>query len=680
MKRIIIATALLIINSIYCAGAYAGAIGTWNAYMAYHDVQQVADAGDDVFVLASNNLYSYNRNDLSITTYDKVRGLSDVYITNIAWSKTARRLIAVYYNSNIDLLDVGGNVTNISDLYTKSMTGDKTVNSITIDGKYAYLATGFGVVKIDMARAEISESYILDMNIKKVAINGGFIHALRTDNNVMKASLSDNLIDKNNWTVKANDNPELFKTDNSDYENNIQTISKLSPEGPKWNTFGFLKFINGKLYSTDGLTNVATKGCVQVYDGNEWTSYENDIEDRIGHSFVNLICCDVDPRDEKHVFAGGRTGLYEYYDGKFVKEYTNDNSPLLTAATLNNKTDKNYVVVSSVKFDKKGDLWLFNSISPSESLLKIDTEGNWTSYHTNKLMIKEGRSFEFITDIMFDSNGMMWFNNNYFREPALIRYNTDGTPEADMHVDRHFINQDGITLDVGHVTNVTEDKDKNIWVGTNIGPMMLPVNEKYNTNSNVMTFTQVKVPRNDGTNYADYLLNKVSISAIAIDGSNRKWFGTNGNGVYLISADNMNEIHHFTSENSSLLNDNILSIAINNRTGEVFFATEKGLCSYMSDATMPAEDMTKDNIYAYPNPVRPEYTGIITVLGLTYNADVKIVTSNGAVVNQGRSNGGTYTWDGKDMKGKRVASGVYMVQTATSDGKKGTVCKIAIIN
>ena len=89
--------------------------------------------------------------------------------------------------------------------------------------------------------------------------------------------------------------------------------------------------------------------------------------------------------------------------------------------------------------------------------------------------------------------------------------------------------------------------------------------------------------------------------------------------------------------------------------------------------------MTKDNVYAYPNPVKPDYTGLITVTGLTLNADVKIVTSNGTLVAQGRSNGGTFTWDGCDAKGKRVASGIYMVETATEDGGKGTVCKIAVI-
>lgn len=120
-------------------------------------------------------------------------------------------------------------------------------------------------------------------------------------------------------------------------------------------------------------------------------------------------------------------------------------------------------------------------------------------------------------------------------------------------------------------------------------------------------------------------------------------------------------------------------MAINEKTGEVFIGTDKGLCSYMSDASTTNSEMTKDNVWAYPNPVKPDYTGLITITGLSFDADIKIVTTNGILVNQGRSNGGTYTWNGKDQKGKKVASGIYMVETATSDGSKGIVCKIAII-
>ena len=134
------------------------------------------------------------------------------------------------------------------------------------------------------------------------------------------------------------------------------------------------------------------------------------------------------------------------------------------------------------------------------------------------------------------------------------------------------------------------------------------------------------------------------------------------------------------SSNRKLLSNNIESIAIDDKTGEVFFGTDKGLCSYVSDATKPSDNPDNGDAYAYPNPVRPDYKGLITVVGLAYNSDVKVVTTNGILVAQGTSNGGTFTWDGNDLNGKRVASGIYMVQTADQEGNNGTVCKIAIVN
>ena len=142
----------------------------------------------------------------------------------------------------------------------------------------------------------------------------------------------------------------------------------------------------------------------------------------------------------------------------------------------------------------------------------------------------------------------------------------------------------------------------------------------------------------------------------------------------------MTQLQNFTTENSLLFSNNIESMVIDNETGELFIGTESGLCSYMTDATSASVEMTKDNVYAYPNPVVADYDGLITIVGLTLNADVKILSTSGQLVAQGRSNGGTFTWNGCDRSGRRVASGVYMVATATSDGKKGTVCKIAVIN
>ena len=613
-------------------------IGTWHNYLSYHDIQQIREAGsDDIFVLASNGLYQYNKTDQSIYTYDKTNGLSDTYITNICWCPQAKRLIAVYQNSNIDLVDLKGNVTNISDLYNKLLTGDKTVSSIRIDGIYAYLICGFGIVKINMQRAEIADSY-------------------KPSNPDYPTSLPDE--------------------DNSDYDKYIDLVKTLRPDGPKYNTFGFMRFANEQLYTSGGgTTSTDVNGCIQVLKDREWFIFQDDIEQYTGIRYLNITCLDYDPNDITHIFAGSRSGLYEFKNGNFVKHYNNINSPI---EPFNGKS-KNYQLVTGVKYDKQNNLWLLNSQAPTASLIQF-SDGKFTKFNHSEIMkLNDGefinKSNGNLSNIIIDSQETIWFVNNNHYLPAIYHYNMDNDQ---IIAYESFVNQDGTRLNVQDgIRCVAEDLDNNIWIGSNSGPFML---ERTEINNNGTTFTQVKVPRNDGTNYADYLLSGIDINCIAIDAGNRKWFGTNNNGVYLISADNMTQLQHFTAANSKLLSNTVLSLAINPTTGEVFFGTDKGLCSYVSDATQTNTEMTTDNVWAYPNPVEPGYNGPITITGLSMSADVKILTANGAIINEGHSNGGTYVWDGCDKKGRRVASGIYMVATATNKGEKGTVCKIAIIN
>ena len=610
-------------------------IGTWRNYLAYSDIQQIRAAGNDnLFVLASNGLYQYNRQDQSIYTYDKTNGLSDTYITNICWCPQAKRLIAVYQNSNIDLIDLKGNVTNISDLYNKLLTGDKTVSSIRMDGIYAYLICGFGIVKINMQRAEIAETY-------------------KPSHPEYPTSLPDE--------------------DNSDYDKYIDIVKTLKPGGPHTNHFGFMLFVYNRLYTCNGDYNYSSP--IQILNNNEWTIYQHEgISEQTGVSFQGSFCLDVDPSNIEHVFAGSRNGLYEYLNGKFVKYYDNSNSPIEPFDGVN----KEYQLVTGTKFDQAGNLWVLNSSAPTTALMKY-ANGTFTKMNHSELMkLNRGqlknRSNGELSKIIIDSKGVMWFVNNNWVLPAIYQYNTDND---EIIAYENIVNQDGTRLNIQEgIRCVAEDLEHNIWVGSSVGPGMWESSEIEDGGS---TFTQVKVPRNDGTNYADYLLTGIDISSIAIDGGNRKWIGTFNNGVYLISADNMTQIHHFTTDNSKLLSNTIMSIAINPTTGEVFFGTDKGLCSYISDATATNSEMTTDNVWAYPNPVEPGYTGPITITGLSLNADVKILSANGAIVNEGHSNGGTYVWDGCDQKGRRVASGIYMVATATSKGEKGTVCKIAIV-
>ena len=665
--------AALLLLTLIIATAARAAIGDWRIHMAYSEPQQIERVGEQLFVRASNSLYLYNKTDQSLQTFDKTTGLNDVTITNIGWNQTAKRLVIVYDNSNIDLLDLQGNVTNISDLYNKTMTDDKTINDITMSGPYAYLATNFGGIKLDVSKAEISESYILEIQVTTIGIDNAFIYARTAQNQTYKAQLSSNLIDKSSWTQTNSFPQDIFTKDNSAYEQNISLVKTLQPGGPRYNYFGFMKLIDGNLYTCNGPDfDKIQQACIQVYgQDNEWLVYPSDgISEKTGQKYENLICLDV--KDNK-LFAGGRNGLYEFSNSTFTKFHNHRNSPIEPFKT----GEYEYELTTGVLFDNSGNLWVTNSQAPSQSLLRLMANGDWKSHDKKEKQENkyDTSSLGKMMNLMFDSRGLLWFVNNNWQKPAVICYDTEN--DDVIHAITSFVNQDGTSITTYGIQSIAEDNEHNIWIGSDNGLLVIRSQNIGNVNPQI---EQIKVPRNDGSNLADYLLANTSITAIAIDGGNRKWIGTKDGGVFLISSDNMTQLKNLNTSNSKILSDNILSLAINNATGELFIGTDKGLCSYTTEATLPSEEMNSDNVYAYPNPVTPDYTGEIMIVGLSNNADVKILSSNGSLIAEGRSTGGSFLWNGKDKNGNRVASGIYMVASATSEGKKGTVCKIAIVN
>ena len=655
--------------------SFGSGIGTWKNYMAYSNVQWIEKGGNLLYVLASDNLYTYNEKDNSIQTFDKVNGLNDIDIDFIAWNNVAKRLVIVYANQNIDMLTQKGEIVSLPDYYRKAMTANKKINSLYTDGAYCYVSTGFGVLKINVGRAEISDTYNLGFNVDYTYIEGNYIYAASSERGLYRALLSDNLLDRNNWK-RTGDFVAQSKTIAPEL---MEKVKPLLPGGPKYNRFFFMQYLNDRLYTTGGAfepgaVGLNQAGTVQVLKKDEWTIFQDKLDKITGYYYHDMNCLAVDPRNPEHVFVGGRAGLYEFLNGKLKRYFNKDNSLLRPTINKGMELGNDYVPIQGLVFDRKNNLWILNSGTKTTSLLKLSPDGTMTDHSKPELMNK-GLSLQVMRRPILDSRGLIWFVNSHYEAPGLFCYN----PETDkLSVFHNFKNQDGSSIMVIQMRCVLEDAYQNLWIGTNVGPLRLTTEQMQNPSEAI--FEQIKVPRNDGTNLADYLLAGVDISCMAIDGGGRKWFGTNGNGAYLISADNMKQVQHFLSSNSKLLSNNIESIAIDDKTGEVFFGTDKGLCSYMSDATKPSDNPDNGNAYAYPNPVRPDYKGLITVVGLAYNSDVKVVTTNGILVAKGTSNGGTFTWNGNDLNGKRVASGIYMVQTADQEGNNGTVCKIAIVN
>lgn len=662
--------------------------GQWNLYLSYSGQPQDIESADKfIYVQANNGLYSYNRHDHSIYTFSRANLLSDIKVRFIAWAKAVKKLIVVYDNGNIDFLCKDGTeCENLPDYYTKATTDDKTINSIYVKENLLLIATNFGVVKVDTKKMEIAETYHLPSKIAKAAFDADFVYALSSDGATLyKGNRQKNLVDPNSWTKETFTGQVDFSTENDKINPDDEAIVKtlVFTDAPMNNLITSLAFRNGTLYvaaggwreGVDDRNNYPSAGLCEYERNSGWKYYDkfvSAVEISVERPVTQFI---LHPTDKNIVYVGTEgNGIYEFNNGKQVRNLTAANTDFLSSAVADANINS-YVRVLTGAFVDADEVLLINSYNV-KPLIRFNTRtGEYKNMEFSSLMRDAGRSHSAMENLIKDSRGFFWFVNNSHHHPSLFCYDVAGNKLNEYN---NFVNQDGsIVENVNYARCIAEDLEHNIWVGTNQGPLLLDVNLINNPKDG---FIQVKVPRNDGTNFADYLMAGVDITCIAIDGAGRKWLGTNGNGVYVISADNMVQEDHFTKENSMLLDNEITDIAINKQTGEVFFATANGLCSYMGDATMPNEEMTSDNVWAYPNPVSPDYTGEITICGLSLNARVMITTSSGHLVADGISNGGSFKWNGCDKQGRRVASGIYMVHTATSDGESGVVCKVAVVN
>jgi hypothetical protein len=231
-------------------------------------------------------------------------------------------------------------------------------------------------------------------------------------------------------------------------------------------------------------------------------------------------------------------------------------------------------------------------------------------------------------------------------------------------------------LQNARVNCLAVDLDGRIWVGTSSGVAV------YECGSDPFTSNCLgRLIVSDLGGIGEYLLKDKNVNAIVVDGANRKWFGTT-NGIFVQSTDGREEIAKFNTENSPLLSDNVTALGIRAKTGEVFIGTAKGIMSYKSDA-VAGGTFNRDTAYAYPNPVRPDYDGPISITGLARDALVKITDANGNIVFETRALGGQAIWNGQDFSGRRVSTGVYLVfvaNTRNPEADDAVVTKILFIN
>ncbi|MBK9109487.1 MAG: hypothetical protein IPM92_14215 [Saprospiraceae bacterium] len=469
-------------------------------------------------------------------------------------------------------------------------------------------------------------------------------------------------IESENGNIWIADTRWSFRFTNSINEN----CNEIWVNGPLSNRAWEIATLNDAVYVAVGgvdatfTPNYNSQGIAKFEKGN-WSMINSGTEpDLQNFSISDIIRVVESPDKSKIYYASSGKGLIEYNrTTDQYKVYNKTNSPL--KGTVG---DTGNIRLSGLAFDKKGTLWITNYLAPV-GLLSLDKDGNWKEY------VFPNNSNLF-TEVKVDQNGYKWIISRLNGGVMVFDEGDANNPNDDQRIQLTNSNSEMTSNDV---RTVEVDLDGDVWVGTAEGPVVFECGSSIFSGS--CKGSRRKVDQ-DGIIY--FLLASEVITSVAIDGANRKWFGTSNNGIYVQSSTGEFEIHHFDIDNSPLLDNAIQDIAIDPKTGEAWIASNGGLQVYRSDATL-AKDQFTETPLVFPNPVPHDYEGPIAIRGLARDARYKITDFSGRLVYENFANGGQAIWNGRDYLGRKVASGIYLVFANTTqdfETADGLVTKIVV--
>ncbi|OIQ19335.1 MAG: hypothetical protein BM557_06425 [Flavobacterium sp. MedPE-SWcel] len=441
---------------------------------------------------------------------------------------------------------------------------------------------------------------------------------------------------------------------------NISIRENITPNGPLhssifslektrndlWAVFGGYDYQYIPDYALKGISKLTPEGWINI-------PHEDVLDAR------SLSDIAVNPNNESEVYVSSyHNGLLELTDDIPVQLYDDTNSPLENQQLV---PGFNNLRVNSLYFDDAGALWMTNDMT--ETPLRVFRNGNWTSYSFVDA-ISSPKSTQY-QKMVIDRNGTKWIPSI---NSGLIGFNEGAGNKFIVIGDDDLGN-----LPNEYVKCVRIDNNNSLWIGTASGLRVLRGLNRFLTED--VLSTRAIIIEEDGL--AQELLFEQNINDIEVDGSNNKWIATGSAGAFLVSPNGQRTIFHFTKQNSPLPSNTINDIAIDSRTGDVYFATDKGMVAYKGTATEPSGDLS--NVYVYPNPVRPGFEGEVKISGLIDNANIKITDIEGSLVYETTSEGGTVLWDTTAFGKYKVASGVYMIFIASDDGAETKVKKVMIV-
>ncbi|MDE6326626.1 MAG: hypothetical protein K2M02_10685 [Duncaniella sp.] len=478
---------------------------------------------------------------------------------------------------------------------------------------------------------------------------------------------------------------------------NYITVNKVAKITPSSNGRGFYLYnIGASMYhpaaNNDMITYIGLF-CDKYEDGDavdvtpvedvstKYSATAGWLKNRVGKNTVITPSFVIDdPDDNEIIYVGsGFEGVYVFKNGKEIAHFYKDNAPL----------DEPWGCrVFGGCIDKYGNLWVqhYNNSGNGFIMLPASKRKNIekVSYNDWIACDFDGQGGGFDGSVLScKKSNVILLNSTGFRTPLIVVDSSNSDMTDNIHYKNvlNFTDQDGNSFMPIYIQAMVEDNDGRVWLGTNDSGVLEITRPADAMNPN-FTINRIKVPRNDGSNLADYLMGTEDVLDISVDASNRKWIATRNSGLYLVSPRGDEIISNFNKENSPLPTNTINCVYADPNSNSVFIGTNYGLMEYSSDSSPARPDYS--DVYAYPNPVTPEYTGWITIKGLMDNSLVKICDAGMNVIAQIQSEGGMALWDGCNHGGERVKSGVYYVLASQSDGNSSSagdvVTKILVVN
>ena len=772
MKKILLSLCLLTT----CCAYSQTFLGQWRDHLSYRECIDVTQSPSQAIFATQNSVFFVDKNDLSIDRLNKVHGLTDVGISKIAFSEENNLLVVGYADGGINLVKENS-IVNMPDILNSIIIGDKGINDIFFQDQFAWLATGFGIVVIDLEREEVRDTYIIGPNASQQKMTGiGILNDTIYASSIAGLQFANinnvNLADFTNWSIdnslpvtangysgleifnntiwlisdeddgtneiayyrsgdiwlpffdavffddiSSNANFLTFasnggvQTYNTDLQlhndvfalasgNPINAIAAVAQEdGLMW----FADTQNGAVRALNTWTNqeVLPNGpfsnsvwSIESLEGDTWVapgsftsnwdnSFNNDsffyFKDGVWRDFKDdqalslsrdHVALAIDPSNENNIFFGSwNQGLVEVKNGQIIGVFNETNG---ADAVQESIVNPGVYRIGGMDFDDDGNLWMSNSHG-EDGIAVRRVNGSYVglNYHPT---LPNASVNEPSGELIHTSEGQIWTIIGRSNGLFVADYKGSIANQNDDSFKRLNTAAASGGLHTNDVRTIAEDLDGEIWVGTAEGITVFynPTNIFTSNPSNAQRI----LIRQDGN--LQWLLETEVITTIAIDGGNRKWIGTESSGVFLMSEDGTDEILHFTSENSPLFSNTIRDISINQLSGEIFIGTSQGLISYSADAIIPFEENECVNVY--PNPVRREFTGDVSIDGLMRDAIVKITDISGNLVKETTSNGGRAVWDRTNFAGERVKTGVYLAMAVDEEGESSCVTKILVIN